>query len=110
MLIEYYDKFEIKKQRPKDSYEKAFFWIYKANFSEDEVMTCEVCFQPISRRWNHVMNVHHDLLVSTFDKAKRHKGFLQNTILRDGICPIGCGYKSTYHDIRLHLIYFYSKI
>jgi hypothetical protein len=35
---------------------------------------------------------------------------MANTILRDGICPIGCGYKSTYSEIRFHLIYFHSKI
>ena len=76
MLIEFYDRFEIKKEEPKDLYEKAYYWVFRANFSDDELKTCEVCFQPVMRRWSHVLNVHHDLLVSTFAKPKRPKGLI----------------------------------
>ena len=45
MIIEFYNKFEIKKELPKDGYEKAYWWVFKSNFAQkEEVMQCEVCF------------------------------------------------------------------
>lgn len=109
-IIQFYDRFVIRKEKPTDSYEEIYLQIFRANFSSDSVTNCEVCYQPVTNRWQHGISVHHDLLVSFAQRPKRPKGFLQNTLLRDGICPIGCGYKSTSQDIRLHLIYFHSKI
>lgn len=33
-MIEFYDRFEIKKEKPRDPYDRAFYWVFKANFSD----------------------------------------------------------------------------
>ena len=109
-LIEYYDRFEIKKERPVDAYERAYFWVFKANFSDQEIMNCEVCYQPVAKRFRHVQNVHQDLLYGSKPSNINLKGYLQSQLLKDGVCPVGCGYKTDETEIRKHLITYHSKM
>lgn len=43
-LIEFYDKFEIRREAPADGYEKAFYQVFRANFCKEDVKNCEVCY------------------------------------------------------------------